>query len=150
MNKLKTILLGAAAVALTTTAASAANIQDSTREPVRIRMECKWTNSSDTARCDGYDVPEGKRLVVETMRVDAFLSPSGEVFAKFNDSEEPSASEPVRLYKQAGRHMLYGRHIVAESGTKLNVVYRPAADLRQFPASGTTIIQLKGYLEPAL
>jgi hypothetical protein len=150
MKTLKTILLGAAAVALTSAAASAANTHDANREPVRIRVACKWTSTKAVAQCDSYAVPEGMRLVVETMRVDAFLNPSGEVFAKFNDSEQPSASEPIRLRKQAGRHMLYDRRIIAEGGTQLKVVYRPAPDLRQWPATGTTTIQLKGYLEPEL
>jgi hypothetical protein len=150
MRTLKAVLLGATVAALSTAAASAANTNEGKRDAVRIRVQCSWTNSDDKARCASYEVPVGKRLVVETMRVDAFLAPSGEVFARFNDTEAGAAGEPVRLRKQAGRHMMYDRRIVAESGTKLNIDYRPAVDLRQYPASGTTVIQLKGYLEPAL
>jgi hypothetical protein len=150
MKLLETVLLGAAAVALSAPVAAAANVTGSEREPVRIRMECSWTKATERARCNSYDVPVGKRLVVETMRVDAFLTPSADVSVHMEDAEEPGSVKPTVLRKQAGRHMLYGRRIVADSGTTVNINYRPSEELRQYPPSGTTTIQLIGYLEPAL
>jgi hypothetical protein len=117
---------------------------------VDIRVECSWTKSTVKARCATYDVPEGKRLVVETMRVEPFLNPSAAVFANFSDTETGAAAEPVRLRQQMGRYILHNRPVVAEGGTKLNIDYRPAEELRQIPASGTATIRLYGYLEPAL
>ena len=148
MRAVNAILLGALLVAASSVA-TAANINDGGREPARIRMDCAWTKSATKARCSAYEVPAGKRLVVETMRVDAFLTPSADVIARFADTEDGS-SVSVPLRKQAGRYMLYGRRIVAEPGTKLNIDYRPSAELRQIPASGTTTIQLLGFFEPAL
>jgi hypothetical protein len=150
MRPLKAVLLGTAAMAITVSAAAAPNITGPSREPVHIRMDCAWKKSAPQARCESYEVPAGKRLVIETMRVDAFLTPSADVVAKVNDAEDPSAATGVVLQKQGPRHVLYGRRIVAEGGTKLNIDYRPADELRQIPANGTTTIHLKGYLEPAL
>ncbi|HET8550376.1 MAG TPA: hypothetical protein VFL57_20335 [Bryobacteraceae bacterium] len=150
MKTLRTILLSAAVAGLSSTAAHAARITDGNREPVRLRIACNWSQEAETARCETWDVPEGKRLIVEAMTVHAFLTPSAELFATFGGSEDPRASDRVRLHQQPGRHVLKGRRIVAEGGTKLNVIYRPRNELAQYPWSRTAIIQVSGYLEPAL